>query len=338
MPSVQRVRWAKFRVVATAAVALAILMTLVVLLSGGTFFEQKVVLYLYLPDATGLSNDSPVRVDGVDVGKVERVALSNSVDPNRIVRVSILVDRRFLSSITVDSTAQAASDTVVGDKFIQITTGKSAERVQPGAELPYKSSLDLMTSLDLSQFRKNLDQMDALLTDIESGRSRLGQFIMTDTMYRDLLHSVAELQSGIRAAADTTSSVGHELYTDTLYQQISGTIKRLDDTLARLQSGQGQFGAMLRDAAQHDQLTAQMVSLRKSVADIRSSPWMTSGASYDAWNKNVVGLIQQVDAFNVSPAMASSEVYDNLLGMAKELQVTTKEFRENPKKFLRLVF
>ncbi|HXA51439.1 MAG TPA: MlaD family protein [Candidatus Acidoferrum sp.] len=334
MPSVQRVRWAKFRVVATAVVALAILSTLVVLLSGGTLFEPKVTLYLYLPDATGLAQSSPVRVDGVEVGTVESVGLSDSTEPSRVVRVTMKIERRLLSSITLDSTAQAAADTVVGDKFIQITTGKSPERVQPGEEIRYKGSTDLMTSLDLSQFRQSLDKMDALLTDIEDGESRLGQFIMTDTMYRDLLHRVAELESGIRAAADTTSSVGRELYTDSLYQQISGTIRRLDDTLVRLQTGQGSFGPMLLDTAQHDQITAQVVSLHKSVAAIRGSEFLTSGASYDAWNKAAVGLIQQVDAFSVSPAMASSEVYDNLVGMAKELQGTTKEFRENPRKFL----
>jgi hypothetical protein len=29
-------------------------------------------------------------------------------------------------------------------------------------------------------------------------------------------------------------------------------------------------------------------------------------------------------------------VYDNLQGMARELQTTSKEFRENPQKFLRI--
>ncbi len=33
--------------------------------------------------------------------------------------------------------------------------------------------------------------------------------------------------------------------------------------------------------------------------------------------------------------LTTSAVYDNLQGMAKELQTTTKDFRENPKKYLR---
>ena len=34
--------------------------------------------------------------------------------------------------------------------------------------------------------------------------------------------------------------------------------------------------------------------------------------------------------------LTTSAVYDNLQGMAKELQAQGKEFRENPRKFLRM--
>jgi hypothetical protein len=50
----------------------------------------------------------------------------------------------------------------------------------------------------------------------------------------------------------------------------------------------------------------------------------------------VAALIRQVDEFNSGPMLTTSAVYDNLQGMAHELQTTTKEFRENPQKFLRL--
>ncbi len=41
------------------------------------------------------------------------------------------------------------------------------------------------------------------------------------------------------------------------------------------------------------------------------------------------------DEFNASPLLTNSAVYDNLQGMAKELQTTTRDFRENPRKYLR---
>ena len=336
MPSVEEIRLARYRVLFTAIIGLAILATLVILLTGGSLFRAKAVLYLYVPDGTGLAQGSPVRVDGIQVGKVDSVALSSSSEPNRVVRVTMIVDQSNLGSITLDSTAQPAADTLVGDKFIQITSGKSPNRVRPGAEIAFKGSGDLMTSLDLSQFRRNLDQMDVILTDIENGRNELGKFVMTDSMYRDLLHRVAELESGIRAAANTTSAVGRELYTDALYVQVADPIARIDKTLARLQAGEGSVGQLLHDTGQYDQAQSQLASLRKSIAGVRASEFFASAAAYEGWGAGVSGLIRSVDEFGVSPMMLRSDVYEGLSGMAKELRGTVKEFRQDPRKFLRL--
>src|ERR1700693_1522886 len=112
MTSKRRVNWAKFRVSAVSIAGLAILGTVSVLLTGGTLFRPKTNLYLYLPDATGLDKGSPVRVDGIGVGKVGSVALSGSSDPNRIVKVTLIVERDWLPSIAEDSTAQTAADTM----------------------------------------------------------------------------------------------------------------------------------------------------------------------------------------------------------------------------------
>jgi len=336
VPSVEEIRLARYRVLFTAIIGLAILATLVILLTGGSLFRAKAVLYLYVPDGTGLAQGSPVRVDGIQVGKVDSVALSSSSEPNRVVRVTMIVDQSNLGSITLDSTAQPAADTLVGDKFIQITSGKSPNRVRPGAEIAFKGSGDLMTSLDLSQFRRNLDQMDVILTDIENGRNELGKFVMTDSMYRDLLHRVAELESGIRAAANTTSAVGRELYTDALYVQVADPIARIDKTLARLQAGEGSVGQLLHDTGQYDQAQSQLASLRKSIAGVRASEFFASAAAYEGWGAGVSGLIRSVDEFGVSPMMLRSDVYEGLSGMAKELRGTVKEFRQDPRKFLRL--
>src|SRR5580692_607391 len=99
MPSARRVRWAKFRVICVCSAGLAILLTLIFLLTGGTLLERKVTLYLYVSDATGLSSESPVRVDGIDAGVVRLVELTGSNDPKRIVRVTMAVERNKLDSI-----------------------------------------------------------------------------------------------------------------------------------------------------------------------------------------------------------------------------------------------
>src|SRR5215471_9403263 len=130
MPSVERVQWAKFRVGALSVAALLILGTLLYLLTGGTLLEPKATIYLYMPDAMSLAAGAPVRVDGIGVGKVESVVLSGDTQPNRVVKVAMIVDRARLASIPDDSTAQASADNLVGDKFVDIAGGKSPTRIK----------------------------------------------------------------------------------------------------------------------------------------------------------------------------------------------------------------
>jgi len=336
MPSKEHVNWAKFRVLAVTVAALLILGTITFLLTGGTILEPKTTLYLYLGDATGLAPGSPVRVDGIGVGKVDTVELSGSNEPQRVVRVSMKVERDRLDSITVDSTAQSSSDTLIGDKFVDISSGVSPQHLAPGSEIKYKGSTELMKSIDLSQFQQQVKAIEKLLDDIEQGRTPLGQFIAGDDLYNQLRDRIRGLQDSMHAAADTTSAVGQALYTDALYGQVLDPLRQLDESLAKLQSGQGSLGQMLRDNQQYAQARTEVSDLRRSISGMKTGEMMTSGRAYSDWTKQVRSLIETVDAFNASPLLTTSAVYDNFNGMARELQSTAKEFREDPRKYLRL--
>jgi phospholipid/cholesterol/gamma-HCH transport system substrate-binding protein len=336
MPSARFIRWAKFRVLTVCTAALVILSILAYLLTGGSLLTQRATIYLYIADATGLGPGAPVRVDGIGVGKVRSVALSGSNQPDRIVKVTMTVERLRLASIPDDSTAQLASETMIGDRFVDITSGTSRHFVSPGGEIVFKGSPDLLKGIDLRQFEQQLKVVSALLDDIEQGRGDLGQFVMGEQMYVDLRKRFAQIESGIQAAASTTSDVGRELHTDLLYRQISQPLVDLDRSLARLQSGQGSAGQLLRDSAQYDKLRGDIGDLRHSIANLRAAQFMQSDTLYADWNRRVLSLIESVDAFNRSPAMATTQVYDNLNGFAHELQTTMRDFRQNPRKYMRL--
>lgn len=336
MPSAQQVNWAKFRASAVILAGLLILGTVAFLLTGGDFLEPRTQVYLYLPDATGVAAGSPVRVDGIGVGKVTLVELSGSSEPNRVVKVSMSIVRDRLASITEDSTAETTSDTIIGDKFVDVTSGTGAHHLMAGGELQFKGAGDLMQRMDLVQFQQRLHVFEILLDDIEQGTSPLGEFIMGETIYNDLRTKVTELQRGIHVAADTTTSVGQALYSDALYRKITEPLRQLDASLARLQSGRGSGGTLLRDTQQYDQALAQVAGLRRSIDSLRGAEMMTGERSYNDWTRQVAAIIRKVDEFHAGPMLTTPAVYDNLQGVAKEIATTTREFRENPRKFLRL--
>jgi phospholipid/cholesterol/gamma-HCH transport system substrate-binding protein len=333
MPTPRQIRWAKFRVLVAAIAAATILTILFYLLTGGTLLEAKATLYLYMPDATGIAKGSPVRVDGIGVGKVADVKLSGSNKPDRVVQVTMRVERGRLSAIPVDSGADIDTESVLGDKFVEIKSGVSQDHLAPGGEVRFKPET---TTLDLVQFAQALRTVDATLRDIENGTSPLGQFVIGDDMYRDLLRRVSQIGKGLHAIEDSTQEIGSLLYTDKALRQIEQPLVEFDQTLARIQSGQGPMGAMLRDSAQYDSLLAAFADLRRSVASFRSSELMQSDVLYNGWNRSLASFIQKVDEMNANPLFSSSAAYDNLNGFARDIGATVRDFRQDPKKFLRL--
>lgn len=338
MPSARRVNWAKFRASAVCLVAILIFLTLAYLLTGGRLLQQKVKVYMFVRDATGLSVGSPVRVDGIGVGKVATLRLTGSSDPSRAVEVTMNVARADLVSIAVDSFAQLSTDTLIGDKFVDITSGRDPNHIGPDSEIRFKDHPELMKSLDLTDFEKQLRSVDATLTEIEQGQGLVGQFVKGEQVYDTLLQKIAEFQKEIRAIANVNTELGRALYSDEMYRQIRDPLVEFDQTLAKIQSGQGTAGEMFRDAAQYEQLRATARDLLHTVNDLRSQPMMTSDTEYAAWNRLMTSVIRSVDEVNANPLLNGSDVYENLNGMAKELGATVRDFREHPSKYLRLKY
>jgi phospholipid/cholesterol/gamma-HCH transport system substrate-binding protein len=335
MPSARQVRWAKFRTAVTVLAAAAILGAFIDLLTSGTLFQKKATLYLYMPDTGGVAADSLVRVDGTGVGKVRGVALSGSSDPGRIVKVTMTVEREHLPEIPSDSFAQISPDDLVGDQFVDVTSGKSPRPIRSEDEIVYKGAPELLKSLDLGQFEKTLRAVDAMLTDIEQGRSRVGQFVVGEQMYNDMRKRLSELQNGLRAATDATTKVGGLIYTDALYRKVIEPLRQFEEAFVRLQAGQGTAGRFLEDPAQFEELRHAVAGMRASVAGWRAGELTTSDAAYEAWNQSLASMIRAIDGFSAGPGFSSALWYDNLDGAARELRDALRDFHSNPGKFLR---
>jgi phospholipid/cholesterol/gamma-HCH transport system substrate-binding protein len=336
MPTPRQVTWAKFRVAMAVTAALAIMSVLVYLLTGGTLLTAKATVYIYIPDATALSSSSPVRVNGVDVGRVQKIALSESTEPNRVIRVTMEIEQEHLPDIPADSFVQVSTDNVVGDKYVDITRGRSATSVRPNAEIAFKEQPDLLKTLDLQQFEQEVRTVEATLDDIEQARSEFGKFVLHEDVYNNLLRWVGDLQRGLRATTRTSNTVGSILYTDQLYRLIQEPMVQLDASLARLQAGQGELGRLLRDDAQYAQLRDMIADLHKSVASLQSSQYVQSDEQYAEWNRMLASFIQSVSETAASPLLSTSADYENWTGMAKEMRDGLEDFRKDPQKFLRI--
>ncbi len=110
MPDSSRVRWSQLKVGIVTITAFVILFVLVFLLTSTKgIFQHNVPLYTYMDDAAAMADGSPVRLNGIAVGYLDKLTLINTTDPKRAVQFTMMVREKFLPEIPVDSVVTIAA-------------------------------------------------------------------------------------------------------------------------------------------------------------------------------------------------------------------------------------
>src|SRR5215831_9920127 len=144
MPDPRKVHWSQLKVGIVAVCAFVILFVLVFLLTQSTgLFRSTALLRTYMDDASGITEGTPVRLNGILIGNLDKVRLSNSKDPKRTVEFVMQIRKEYLSQIPEDSVVGIAASNLLGDKYLNITKGLSSVTVQDGAELKSLQSQDI---------------------------------------------------------------------------------------------------------------------------------------------------------------------------------------------------
>jgi hypothetical protein len=63
---------------------------------------------------------------------------------------------------------------------------------------------------------------------------------------------------------------------------------------------------------------------------------MTSDAMYEGWSRALASFIEEMDEINRGMIFSTSLTYDDLAGLAGELKTSLRDFRKDPKKYLRI--
>jgi phospholipid/cholesterol/gamma-HCH transport system substrate-binding protein len=253
------------------------------------------------------------------------------------------LERRLIAVVPQDSTVALQADNLLGDRYINITRGKSSNPVAPGGVLvaPPVQAVDQADMMKAVQ--DMLHNVDTALGDVESGNGSLGKLFKGDD-YDQLVVRVRRFQRQIAETTNRKTTAGKLLYDDVHYRRIQTTLKRLDDTLADLQAGRGQMGALLKDPATYDQLVKSISSVDRSLAELeagrgRAGGLLSDDRLYTNLTRQVNQLTAQVDALNAGEGLlgemlVSTQLYESLNGSMRQLQTGIADFRANPKKYL----
>jgi phospholipid/cholesterol/gamma-HCH transport system substrate-binding protein len=359
MPS-EKTRWSQLKVGLLAIAALIILAVLVFLMVGNLgVFRTKSDVYTFLRDSESLAQGADVRLNGILAGKVAAVQLSGMADPARTVRIVMQIDDRFLKDIPVDSQATLANATLLGTKLINIKRGMSRQTIQAGAELASLQSAELQdifeqSSSTIAALNLTIKKVNDIIDLIESGKGTIGELLVDDTMAKKLL-AILDTAQAIANEAQTVvanlntpnNSIGKFLHDNgELYGQVHDSVAKVDDLIDKINNGPGTIPKLLNDSALYDEARDSLMQVHDLLAGLQNGEG-TAGKllKSDELNNQIAGTLMRVDGLldkisngqgSISRLLNDPTIAEDLDGVLRQTEGLMKDFRANPKKFLRI--
>jgi len=350
--------WAQLKIGIVAIIAFSVLAVLLVLMSGtNPLFQQTSPVYAYFDDSFAMTpGATPVRLNGILIGKVIAVDLSGSNDVNRSVKVTLGIQREKLGLIPVDSTANLAQQSLLGARYINIKRGKSPQTVQSGGEILSGDTTEIQDMLDegrstLSTLQTILKRVENIVIEIEDGKGSIGKFIRDETLYNNLVGVTEDTRKLVNAFNNPNSTLGRLINEDGIYTDaqgaipdLRGTISKVDELLAGLNAGQGTLGKLLKDDALHEELRMTIADLRETLRLVNEGngtigKLMTTDTLHVRLEETMSRLDRMLDKINsgegtIGQLLLNPQLYETLDSTMREVQSMMKDFRANPKKFL----
>ncbi len=344
--------WAQLRVGLLAMAAFALLAALIFYItSSSSLFESRSKIYAYLDTSGGLLKNAPVRLNGVLIGKVVEIKLSGENSPKRIIKVTLEVLDDMFREIPNDSKVSIGAENLLGAKLISIKKGASTTPVSKGGELPSGSSPELddiqeQASQTIAVMQNILTKAEGIVNQVEAGKGTIGKLLVDEALYNRAMSITGEIERLAAALNQGRGTLGKLLSDEALYNDVRKTLGRMDLIVADIQSGKGTAGKLLKDETAYDEAKASLVEMRKLMTDLNAGKGTAGKLLKDeALAKQLSATIARVDTIldkvttgqgTIGQLLVNPSLYDNLNGTSAEMKGLMKDFRANPKKFLRI--
>ncbi|MGE5174900.1 MAG: MlaD family protein [Hyphomicrobiales bacterium] len=255
---------------------------------------------LRFPSVGGLEEGSTVRLNGVPVGIVRKIALRPG---DNEVHVILGVDTGTRARLHQGSEARITTVGFLSELYVALDSGDpKAPRITADDQIGTGLVADPQEMM--AQVKGMADSLDVLLANLNragrrfaQGRGTLGKLsedeglydqIVTlsknaNTLTKQMTESQKELTDRLVALSTSLdslswrmqhgdNSVARLLQSDELYNHLASTTARVDSVLAVLQAGKGTFGQMLSDSTLYDDTKALMGSMKRLMREIEKNP------------------------------------------------------------------
>ncbi len=281
--------------------------------SNQKLFDRKYSVYMFMPDAQSLIPGAFITLSGLKVGVVGSMEFE-TYQHHKGIKIELKIDRDYKQYITRSSVAQIKTMGILGDKYVDISLGKTGEPPLPeGAMIHSKESVNMDVVLadaatSLSELKQVIYNLKKLTQKAEKGQGTLGKLINDENLANDLkttVHNATEISTTFR---DGKGNFGKLIQDSSLYGALLQTVKHLENITDRLVRGKGSVGRAFTDSSLYNHL--------KSIA-----------VQTDTLMRRLNG------AGTVGTLIKDKSFYDELLRLTLQLRELTEDIRKHPQKY-----
>jgi len=351
VPSRKEIQWSQLRVGALVLAAMAVLVGLILLMSGqsGGLFERKLVLRSYFENAAGLKDGAPVTLEGVTIGNVIHVRVVADRNPTP-VEVSMRVGHEWLGGLHTDTTASIAQAGVLGDSYVDLSSAHaSGPTPANNAELKASGSPSIQdvvrnSNESIIELNNLLHKVEVTIDAVNSRRGTAGELINNPDLYHKISRIADDLETISSAVADGKGSLGKLVNDDTLYNRANAAIDRLNKITLALDEGKGSAGKFIKDDALYNNLNAAAANANQMVAEINAGKGTLGLLAKDpAFAAKLDDTVTRLDGFlkgldegkgTLGQLVQNRALYDHTDQAVGQAEQLVKSIREDPKKYL----
>lgn len=279
-------------------------------MKGRSLFTTDNIFYARYDNVEGLAQSSPVSINGLKVGQVDKIIPNTSKDGKIDFIVKITVDNNF--EFSKNSTLEIFEPNLMGGKEMRINLMYGGQTAKDGDTLRGAFKLGTLGSLS-SQVGPVKDQLQVVLHRVDSLMTNANQLVDAQNrqeiklLLANLNKTVAALQT---TAGSVNSLVGHN---DPKLQKV------LDDASLTMQSGKvtlDKYGN-LAESIDTKKLNATIANLDATVGQLN----------------NVVSGIDRGEG-SLGKIMKDDQLYNNLNAASNNLNALIEDLKAHPKKYV----
>ena len=209
-------------------------------------FQRQVIFRAYFQSVDGLSDQSPVWIGGLKVGRVNSVSFSEDLSDSRL-QVEFQVAGVYAGRVRADSVARLTSMGVLGDKAVDISLGSADQPpIEPGGVV--KSA----TGGDLSKLMSSASRVMENSVEISESLKDAVKTYANPDLSKDLARSVASLRNIIEEVEKGNGALHALIYDPRMGQEVSTLLSNASGAAKRLDGALGHVEALLGEVRRGD--------------------------------------------------------------------------------------